>query len=151
MCAKCSLRVWEQFAHTFEKYLFLPKLRSFVSGPIFNFCRNLGTREMWTIVFWAYLWLPPIFWRDLRSFAEFLTGFAVIRRFFAGICCHSPNSWRDLLSFAKFLTGFAVIRRIFGGMVSFAELLKGFAIIRRHPKLPHQAISRLGGRGILGT
>ena len=64
----------------------------------------------------------PDFWRDLLSFAEFLNGFAVIRRTFEAICDHTPTG---LLSFAEFLKRFAVIRRIFEGICYFRRTLEG--------------------------
>ena len=65
--AKYSHRVWEQFAHTFEKYFFL--LKSISVNYLFS--------------------------RLFSTFAKFLKGFAVIRRIYKGICCHSPKFCRD--------------------------------------------------------
>ena len=44
--AKYAHRVWEQFAHTFEKYFFakIEKCTLIFFGTIFEFFQNLGTR-----------------------------------------------------------------------------------------------------------
>ena len=91
-------------------------------GPMFDFFRNLGTREvrtnfcsdLFSTFFQIYegIWChSPNYWPDFVSFVEFLTGFDVIRRNIERIWCHSPNFWPDLVSFAELLTGVGVIRR----------------------------------------
>ena len=120
----------------------IEKCKLFCFGPIFDFFRNLGTREVRTNFVRTDFRLFPNLWRDLVSFAKLLTGFSVIRRIIDRILCHSPSYWPDLVSCAELLTGFNVIRRFFyrischspnywPDLVSFAEFLTGFGVIRR--------------------
>ena len=118
--AKYSHRVWERFAHTFEKSFFLLKSRSvnYLFSGLFSTFSGIWEPEKWELTFFG-----PIF-----DFFQIYERIGIIRRIIDRIWCHSPNYWPTVVGIIG-----NIIRYGQKSIFCIIRLLAGFGMVRNTP------------------